>query len=112
MQFKVTPQTGTSFILSDEKLYEQLMMAIVDKKKESNNEMIFKGGENITSLLANWLSVTGYIFQYSLISSLYMAFKLGWYYHSFITKQKVEIILEHLEQEQTIQNNNANNNKE
>lgn len=88
MQFKITNNNNESFIIDENKLYEQLLLAVLDKNRQ--NEI--KGGEQIVGTLANWLSTTGFIVKHDLISSLFLAFKLGFYFKSFLIKQTVEII--------------------
>lgn len=88
MIWKVTTKGGESFTLDEQKLYEQLLMAIVDKQKEHNT----LGGKEITKVLLDWLCSTGYLIKYDLMNSFYIAFKLGFYYKSFLEKQKVKII--------------------
>jgi len=87
MLFKITPKQGSSFTLDEYKLYEQLMMAVVDKDREQE----LKGGDKILGVLANYLCATGFIAKHDLTSSLFVAFKLGYYFAKFLDKQEVII---------------------
>lgn len=90
MQFRVSSKKNntSNFIISDEKLYEQLLIAILDKNREKEHE----GSQQLAKILADWLCATGALIKHELTSSLYIAFKLGFYYARFLEKQNVEIM--------------------
>lgn len=87
MLFKIVPKESPSFVLDEYKLYEQLMMAVADSSREDE----IKGGNEILTVLANYLSATSFLVKHNLISSLFVAFKLGFYYCRFLSKQTVII---------------------
>lgn len=90
MVFKVTPKVGPSFNLTPDKLYEQLMLAIIDKNKDKELE----GASEVLGVLGDWLTGTGYIIKHELRASLWLSFKLGYFFARFLEKQQVDIIKE------------------
>lgn len=87
MKYLIYTNDGKTVEFTAEKLLEIIFMASTDINREEER----KNNLEIISKLADIITIKKLFFTSKLIDLLAIAFNAGFYYHSFLIKNKVEI---------------------